>query len=128
MLANLTWEQFQGWQAYYALEPWGEERADLRNGLLCALTANINRDPKKGKAFGPADFMPFVKQDGATGNSTGKGKSVDEQRAAFETFAANVKRMGKTGERQAALAKKIEQRRAEREKRLTRKRGKGAEH
>ena len=33
-------------------------RADYRTALICALTANIHRDPKKGKAYKPEDFMP----------------------------------------------------------------------
>ena len=27
--------------------------------MLCALIANANRDPKKGRAFKPADFDPY---------------------------------------------------------------------
>ena len=43
--------------AYYRIEPWGEERADLRNGMLCSLVANMFR--KRGKrAAQPKDFMP----------------------------------------------------------------------
>lgn len=33
------------------------ERENYRTGLVCALTANIHRDPKS-KAFTPQDFMP----------------------------------------------------------------------
>lgn len=45
------------WQAYERLEPWGEERGDLRNGILAALVANLTRGQGQ-KAYGPADFMP----------------------------------------------------------------------
>ena len=49
------------WQAYYAIEPWGEERADLRNAMAMQLTANINR--KQGATpFRVADFMPYAEQ------------------------------------------------------------------
>lgn len=34
------------------------EREDYHSALICAVLANINRDPKKGKTFTPADFMP----------------------------------------------------------------------
>ena len=34
------------------------ERQDYHAGLICAVLANINRDPKKTKPFQPADFMP----------------------------------------------------------------------
>src|SRR5436853_567470 len=43
--------------AYYGLEPWGEERADLRAGIVASTLANCHRDPKK-RPFEPRDFMP----------------------------------------------------------------------
>jgi hypothetical protein len=46
------------WIAYYNLEPWGEERADWRAGMVAATIANAHRDPKKHAPFRPADFMP----------------------------------------------------------------------
>ena len=37
----------------------GRERARWRHtSAMMALTANVNRDPKKGRAFEPADFDP----------------------------------------------------------------------
>lgn len=49
------------------MEPFGEERADLRMGILAATIANVNRG-KKGKSYKPTDFMPFYK--GATRKQT----------------------------------------------------------
>lgn len=44
---------------YYELEPWGEEKADLRAGIIASTVANTARDPKKQqRPFTPADFMP----------------------------------------------------------------------
>ena len=40
------------------MEPRGEERADLRAGIVASTIANANRDPKKGKPFKAEDFMP----------------------------------------------------------------------
>jgi hypothetical protein len=61
--------------AYWQISPWGEWRADLRIGQLCALIANANRDPKKRrKPFAIDDFMLFDqidrkrKRQGQTGN------------------------------------------------------------
>lgn len=34
------------------------ERQYYQSALICAVLCNINRDPKKGKTFSPADFMP----------------------------------------------------------------------
>jgi hypothetical protein len=49
------------WYDYYTIEPFGEERGDLRIGTLAALTYNINRG-KNSKALGPIDFMPFAEK------------------------------------------------------------------
>jgi len=50
---------FAEWLAYQELEPFGEERADLRAGIISATVANTARDPKKRrKPFRPAEFMP----------------------------------------------------------------------
>lgn len=47
------------WLAYMKLEPIGEERADLRAGIIASTIANANRNPKKrSKPFTPKDFMP----------------------------------------------------------------------
>ncbi len=57
MLDRMSSKELASWMAYHTLEPWGEERADLRNGVLCCLIANLFR--KKGKPpFKPEDFMP----------------------------------------------------------------------
>jgi len=37
LLAELSWPQVVDWLAFYELSPWGEERDDLRSGVLAAL-------------------------------------------------------------------------------------------
>lgn len=49
--------EFNEWLAYYRLEPWGEERDDLRSGIVASVIANCFRG-KGQKAFKPKDFMP----------------------------------------------------------------------
>ena len=44
--------------AYYALDPWGDQRADLRMAQLLSLYHNAHI-AKKGQALAPAAFMPF---------------------------------------------------------------------
>jgi hypothetical protein len=57
MLAEMTSLQFAEWMAYSRLEPWGEEREDLRAGIVASTIANVNL--RKGKKpFKPQDFMP----------------------------------------------------------------------
>lgn len=48
--------EFAEWRCYYELEPWGEERADLRAGIIASTVYNIGKG--KGRMLSPADFMP----------------------------------------------------------------------
>lgn len=59
MLASITWRQFLEWWMYAELEPFSEEREDLRNAYIVTTMANLNR--KKGKKpFQIADLvLPF---------------------------------------------------------------------
>lgn len=47
------------WEAYYLLEPFGEERDDLRAGIISSTVANVFRS-KRSKTFAPRDFMPRI--------------------------------------------------------------------
>jgi hypothetical protein len=58
MLRSITATQFMTWQAYAALEPFGEERDDYRAASIVQMLANVNRDPKKHKdGFAITDFL-----------------------------------------------------------------------
>ena len=57
MLSEISSAQFAEWMAYSTLEPWGEERDDLRMGIIASTIANANRG-KGQKAYKPSDFMP----------------------------------------------------------------------
>ena len=55
--------EFAEWQAYDSIEPFGDERADLRQGVIGSLLANIYRDKKKrSRPFEALDFMPIVRR------------------------------------------------------------------
>lgn len=55
--------EFRDWQAYFAIEPFGEEAAFYRSGIVAATIANVNRDTKTHpEPFSPADFMPKSKR------------------------------------------------------------------
>lgn len=59
LLRELSSWQVTEWLAYYGLEPFGEERSDLRAGIVAATVANANRDAKRrAKPFEPGEFMP----------------------------------------------------------------------
>ena len=50
---------FAEWMAFYQIEPFGEERADLRSAIIASVIANANRDPKvQRQPFTVEDFMP----------------------------------------------------------------------
>lgn len=49
--------QLAEWMAYAQLEPFGEDRADLRAGIVASVIANSNRS-KGQKPFTPQQFMP----------------------------------------------------------------------
>ena len=53
----MTSAQLAEWMAFAQLEPWGEERADLRAGIVASTVANVNRG-KGQKVLTPQHFMP----------------------------------------------------------------------
>jgi hypothetical protein len=57
MLAQMDSAELTEWQAYYGLEPFGQERADLRAGIISATVANA-MTTREGRSFEPRDFMP----------------------------------------------------------------------
>ena len=55
--------EFSLWAALYAVDPWGEERADYRAGLTISQLVNISgKYIPRGKEVKPSDFMPFQKK------------------------------------------------------------------
>ena len=80
MLAELDAQELMRWLGYHQLEPWGEERADLRAGIVASTIANVHRG--KGKApFRVRDFMPRFRK---------AVKQTPEQMAAILTMAAKA--------------------------------------
>ena len=58
LLARMDSLELSEWVAFYSLEPWGDERADLRQAITSATLANIHRG-KGQRAYKPEDFMPL---------------------------------------------------------------------
>lgn len=72
-----TSRELTEWAAFLQLEPHGEDRADLRAGIVASTIANANR--KKGtRAFKPSDFMPKFEQ---------QEQTLEQQKAAAEAVA-----------------------------------------
>lgn len=59
MLNNIPSALLTEWMAFYSIHPFGEERADIRAGIIASTIAEINRDKKQRlRPFTFADFMP----------------------------------------------------------------------
>lgn len=56
MLSGLTGRELLEWEAFDRIEPFGEERADLRTGILASTLCNLRG--RKGRRSQPQDFMP----------------------------------------------------------------------
>lgn len=62
--AGLTASQLNDWFAYANIEPFGEQRSELRHGQMMAMTANLNRDSKqRSEPFTALDFMNYVEKE-----------------------------------------------------------------
>jgi hypothetical protein len=57
LMHTMTAEEFGLWQQSYLQDPWGEERADLRAGIIAATIANVHRG-KDTEPYKAADFKP----------------------------------------------------------------------
>lgn len=81
VLIKHTSRELTEWQIYLNLEPHGEERSDLRAGIIASTIANTSRDPKKSKPFKPKDFMPVFE-------NTTEPQTEEEMKIAAQTLAA----------------------------------------
>ena len=61
MLARMPHRIWQEWILYAQVEPFGEERADLRAGIIAATVANCLSRKKGRPAFKVDQFMPKFK-------------------------------------------------------------------
>ena len=80
--ASMTGEEFAGWCAFYALEPWGYHAATWRMAVLATTTANFSGNAKD--PFELTDFIP-----GAERRS--RRKSVAELQRAFDRAVGTPK-------------------------------------
>jgi hypothetical protein len=88
--ARFSSREIAEWMAFASLEPFGEERADLRAGIIASVLANIHRDRKRRpEPFSPTDFMPFVELP----KTAPPGSSLDREiKAAFRQFEKRRRR------------------------------------
>ena len=86
MLRSMTASEFAEWYEFYRLDPWGEERADWRAGMIASVLANVNRG-KKGRTFKPEDFMPEF---GPKETAQQSGAMNPEQSVAYAKHLSNM--------------------------------------
>lgn len=58
MYRDMSAADLAEWEALYVVDPWGEQRADLRAGTIAA--AAVAPYSKKGNPPKPADFMHYL--------------------------------------------------------------------
>lgn len=64
MLEKLSIAELGLWAALWELDPWSEERSDLRAGIIASTIAEVSRSKKhKSTPYKPMDFMPYTLKD-----------------------------------------------------------------
>lgn len=71
MLEEMPWRVFVRWQQYNEVEPFGEDRADLRAAIIAWTMATVMTDKKHRRKLTLESFMPTFKQ----------RKKTDEEKA-----------------------------------------------
>lgn len=55
----MDYGEFREWVEFFSHEPTADLRGDIHTATLCAMLANINRDPtRRPTPFGVEDFLP----------------------------------------------------------------------
>jgi len=63
LLARTSSRELSEWMAYDAVEGLPDRRVEILLASLLAMTANVNRDPKKGEPASALDFLPWLRDD-----------------------------------------------------------------
>jgi hypothetical protein len=90
-LRELPWEDFKWWMAYYAIEPWGETRDDLRAGVVASAVYNVNRSKQSDRVWSPADFLLTRPDEPARSARQTKGCRQLEDPTAWALLKAQLK-------------------------------------
>ena len=79
---RINQREFAEWQLYANEEPFGEERADLRAGIIASVIANANRG-KNMKPFEAQDFMPIFSEYQEEERKREKRRKVQQMLSAY---------------------------------------------
>ena len=86
LLETLTSRQISEWEAYSRLEPFGEERGDLRMAILTSHITNMvsslySKKNEKPKMVSPSVFMPHFGEETEIEKEVKTEKEVDNLRS-----------------------------------------------
>jgi hypothetical protein len=84
LLTRITSRELTEWQEYAKIEPFGEERADIRAAEICMVIANANRG-KDQKALSLNDFLLRFGDE-----PKAEPKSAEEQQTMAERIARTM--------------------------------------
>lgn len=82
MLETMTAQTLRRWRAFDEITPFGDERADLRMGILGSHLANIHI--QKGRRYKPTDLIPNFRRP--------QQQSVSEMEQVMKQWAAETNR------------------------------------
>lgn len=81
--------EFAEWMAYSMIEPFGPDREDERAGMIAALIANVNRDPKlRPEPYDVDDFFPSWDAAMAKAREATEGPPPDKLKSKLAAWAA----------------------------------------
>lgn len=89
---RMTSAEFAEWVALYSIEPFGDDRADLRAGVVASTMANLLGSGRQ--VYGPGDFLLFSGADAGEASS-GPG-SREETRSILQAMGAVRVEKGET--------------------------------
>lgn len=59
LLDEISSKELTQWFAYFSIEPFDEQRGDIRSAIIAATVANVAPRKKGGKSYHPRDFLAF---------------------------------------------------------------------
>lgn len=90
--AVISENELTEWMTFYAKEPFGDRRSDIQSAQICALLANINRNPKKrSQPYRIGEYMLFQEKEEP------KKQSPEEVIAIFKGIQQGFKKKKKRG-------------------------------
>lgn len=90
MLQSIPSRQLGEWMAYYELEPFGQDRADIPAAVVAAQVANTI--PRKGgRAVSPNDYLPMI------GGRGRRGQTAEQQKAVAKALGEALRRRRQRG-------------------------------